>query len=142
MWKYIVQAMVGLVFVISFSGCGSTEDTPKPPINPAGFYHLNFSNRVIGNALGACAVAPTNPDTVQINTVQNGYTWLEGNLTVNTGTLTCTSDNCRGTVSLNGMLNYYSYSFDVTITSNAMTGTLKQDGAACNDTYTINGQKQ
>lgn len=144
MWKSIAGGVGCLVLAICFNGCGSSSsDSPKPLVNPSGNYTLSYTQHMYTVSEGQCAAGPTNGDAVTIVVQQNGnYTWTQGNLSpVAMGTMTCTSDNCVDTVSLNGMLNIYTYTYDVTILSSGMTGTLMQHGPACDDRYVVTGTK-
>jgi len=129
---------LGLAFLIA--GCGGSSATsPSPqPLNPAGIYKLSYTEKS-GGTCGA-----ETPGTVTITSTSNKFTWTESGISSDTGSMLCTADNCKTTVSttLSGITEAY----DVTITATGMTGTqvatITTSSSYCSSTYSVTGIKQ
>lgn len=123
-----------LFFILA--GCSKTSTEPSPqPINPAGIYTVNYTEQT-----GGTCGAQTNA-TITITSVASTFMWDEGGTQASFGTMTCTADNCKGTVST--YISGASVSYSVTITSTGMTGTetISVTGSgACS--YNVTGTKK
>lgn len=117
----------------TLAGCGETVTSPSP-LNPSGIYTLSYTEQ----SGGTCGAQPGG--TITITSVASKFTWDEGGTQADFGSMTCTADNCKGTVSTYPSGAYVSYS--VTITSTAMTGTQSiTETGGCSSTYNVTGTK-
>lgn len=127
-----------LCLFLILAGCSKTATEPSPqPINPSGVYTVNYTEKS-GGTCGSQTGA-----TITIAFVSPKFTWDEGGIKADFGSMTCTADNCKGTVSTT--FSGVSESYDVTITSTGMTGTQAASvtgSGACSSTYTVTGTKK